>query len=316
MQRTIEMRISLWSSKAALLLAMAILLLAAPPAVFAQPNAGPKPAAAPAAPPSDAELINTREQLIAFLRTSPTLTEVVETDPSLLADQEYVTRTNPQLAQFLELHPEVTRNPDFYLFANLPQQHGRHVENLSRRTGGRDTRNDDAESRRRFMLNVLQLPMFVVIIGAFAWLIRMLLQNRRWTRVFRMQSEVHAKLLDRFASSEELLQYMNTEPGRRFLEAAPIPIEFEHDRRLPGGLGRVLAPLQIGIVLTLLGAGLLMLHRSEHQPDVSQALMIFGMITMMPGIGFIISAIITWRISTHLGLMPQSASSSEPTGRQ
>jgi len=44
--------------------------------------------------------------------------------------------------------------------------------------------------------------------------------------------------------------------------------------------------------------------------------MIFGMITMMPGIGFIISAIITWRISTHLGLMPQSAASSEPTGRQ
>jgi hypothetical protein len=305
------------SSKVLSVVVTSILLLPGAKAVFGQPDSAAKPVVVTAIPPSDSELADTREQLLALLRMSPTLTEVVETDPTLLADQEYVSRTNPQLAQFLAQHLEVTRNPDFYLFANLTRQRGPHVDSLSRRVRGRDTGNDDAESRRRFLLNVLQIPMFVAIIGVFAWLIRMLLQNRRWGRVFRMQSEVHAKLLDRFASSEELLQYMSTEPGKRFLEAAPIPIEFEHDKRLPGGLGRVLPPLQIGIVLTLLGAGLLVLQRSRSLPDISAALLVFGMITMMPGIGFIISAIITWRISAHLGLMPQpSASSSEPNGRQ
>src|SRR6202011_1234798 len=123
---------------------------------------------------------------------------------------------------------------------------------LTRRVEVRDTRNEQNESRLQLLLNVLQIPMFIVMLGMLMWLIRNLLQNRRWGRVFRMQSEVHSKLLDRFASSEELLQYMNTEPGKRFLEAAPIPIEFQHDQRLPGGLARGLAPLEIGHGFTLL----------------------------------------------------------------
>ena len=72
--------------------------------------------------PSDSELADTRERLLSLLRMSPTLTQVVETDPSVLSDQEYVARSNPSLAEFLVQHPEVTRNPDFYLFANFPAQ--------------------------------------------------------------------------------------------------------------------------------------------------------------------------------------------------
>ena len=309
------MRIPLWSSKAASVLVMSTLLLPAAHAAFAQPNAAAKPAAVTAAPPSDSELADTREQLIALLRMSPTQTQVVETDPTLLADQEYIARTNPQLAQFLVQHPEVTRNPDFYLFASFPQQGGgRRVDGLRRRINGNEPPNEQ-EMRERYLGTVMGILTFIGIVGSLLWLIHILFENRRWTRVFRLQSEVHSKLIDRFASNQDLLQYMDTEPGRRFLEAAPIPLEFERDQRLPGGLARVLAPLQIGIVLTLLGVGLLILQRSL--PDIAGPLLVFGMVSMMPGIGFIISAIITWRISAHLGLMPQHAtSSSEPTGRQ
>lgn len=309
------MRIPLWSSKAASVLVMSTLLLPGAHAAFAQPNAAAKPAAVTAAPPSDSELADTHEQLIALLRMSPTLTQVVETDPTLLADQEYIARTNPQLAQFLVQHPEVTRNPDFYLFASFPQQRGgRRVDGLRRRMNGNEPPNEQ-EMRERYLGTVMGILTFIGIVGSLLWLIHILFENRRWTRVFRLQSEVHSKLIDRFASNQDLLQYMDTEPGRRFLEAAPIPLEFERDQRLPGGLARVLAPLQIGIVLTLLGVGLLILQRSL--PDIAGPLLVFGMVSMMPGIGFIISAIITWRISAHLGLMPQHAtSSSEPTGRQ
>src|ERR1019366_7653475 len=255
MQRTIAMRIPLWSSKAASVLVMSTLLLPAARAAFAQPNAVAKPAAVTAAPPSDSELADTREQLIDLLRMSPTLTQVVETDPTLLADQEYIARTNPQLAQFLVQHPEVTRNPDFYLFASFPQQGGgRRVDGLRRRINGNEPPNEQ-EMRERYLGTVMGILTFIGIVGSLLWLIHILFENRRWTRVFRLQSEVHSKLIDRFASNQDLLQYMDTEPGRRFLEAAPIPLEFERDQRLPGGLARVLAPLQIGIVLTLLGVG-------------------------------------------------------------
>jgi hypothetical protein len=272
---------------------------------FAQPKPAAPPNAAPAAMPSDEELAATREQVLALLRMSPTLTQVIETDPTILSDQDYITRTNPQLAQYLTQHPEVVRNPDFYLFSNIPGASGRHVTSLHRRTGDNDNYNEpptDAELHRRFLMDLMPFIGFLVIIASLFWLIRILLENRRWSRVFRLQSEVHAKLIDRFANNQELLHYMETEPGRRFLEAAPIPVAVDRNQPLPGGLARVLGPLQFGIVLSLLGIGLLILQRSL--PDIADGLLVFGVVALMPGLGFIISALIAWRISTRLGLMP------------
>jgi hypothetical protein len=307
------------SSRVLSALLLPTLLISVAPVVVAQPKPVAAPVGASAAPPTDEELAATRGQLIDLLRMSPTLVQVVETDPTLLADQEYVSRSNPQLAQFLTQHPEVTRNPDFYLFANFPQARGGHyVQNLRRRVNGNNNdQMNDQELKRQYMQNVMMALTFVGIAGSLLWLIRLLLENRRWSRVFRLQSEIHARLIERFASNQELLHYMETEPGKRFLEAAPIPIDSPRDQRLPGGLARVLAPLQIGIVLTLLGLGLLILERSGRLYDIAGPLLVFGMVAMMPGIGFIISAIISWRISERLGLMPQpSASSNEPSDRQ
>jgi hypothetical protein len=300
------MRIPNWSSKVASVLVVSALLLPAAHIAFSQPNAAKSPAVA-ATPLTDDELAATREQLIALLRTTPTLVHVLETDPSLLADQDYVSRNNPQLAQFLTQHPEVSRNPDFYLFADLRGQHGRNVDGLRRRTNGNEPLSDQ-ELRRNMMGNIMGVLAFVGVVGSLLWLIHILFQNRRWSRVFRLQSDIHARLIERFASNQELLHYMETEPGRRFLEAAPISIGSQNDQRLPGGLARILAPLQIGTVLALLGIGLLILERSL--PDIADPLLVFGMVALMPGLGFIISAIVTWRISARLGLMPQPVSQS------
>lgn len=261
--------------KVASTVVMSILPLKCPMVTFAQLNAVAKPAAS-----SDQNLANTHEELLSLLRLTPTLTQVVATDPTLLADQEYVGRTNPQLAQFLAQHPEVIRNPDFYLFAKIPEQRGRHVDTLRRRGGNAPTAD---ELRRQSLQTILMSLMFLVIVGSFLWLIRILLENRRWGRAFRMQSEMHMRLIERFARSEELLQYMTTEPGKQFLARTPVSVHLERDQRLPGGLVRVLAPLQIGIVLTLLGMGLIMLRNSL--PEISAPLLLSGVVVVMPGIG-------------------------------
>ena len=284
-------------------------LAISPVPLVAQPRPANAAAAAAAgtSAPSTEELSATREQLLELLRMSPTLTHVVEVDPSVLSDQEYVARSNPQLAQFLVQHPEVSRNPDFFLFANFPQRPGHDVQGLHRRGsndgGGRQL--SDRELHQHYADNLS----IVFVLGggmlALLWLIRLLLENRRWGRLFQLQSEVHGKLIDRFATNQELLHYMETEPGRRFLEAAPIPVEFEMRQRVPGGLTRVLGPLQIGLVLTLLGLGLLLLRNSIR--EIREELLVFGVVALMPGLGFIISAIISWRISARLGLLPQPA---------
>ena len=255
---------------------------------------------------SDRELADLREQLLNLLRMSPTLTEVVASDPTLLANQDYVSRNNPELEKFLQNHPEIVRNPDFYLFANLPSGPGRRSEKLMRKTLT-DLVRDQQDNHASAELARAVGPFLVLltVVGTLIWLIRVLLENRRWGRIFAMQTSVHSRLIERFGNNEELLSYMNTEAGRRFLEAAPIPIGFEPDQRVPAALSRVLVPLQIGVVLTLLGTGLLVLRHSL--PDVASALLVLGVVVLMPGIGFIISAGITWLLAARLGLMPTSA---------
>jgi len=81
---------------------------------------------------SEQDFASTQEQLIKLLRLSPTLTTVVSHDPSLLANQEYVSHNNPELAQFLTSHPEIARNPEFYLFTHLNGEAGKRSEALQR----------------------------------------------------------------------------------------------------------------------------------------------------------------------------------------
>jgi hypothetical protein len=110
---------------------------------------------------------------------------------------------------------------------------------------------------------------------------------------------------------------MGTEAGKRFLEAAPIPVGFEPEQRVPNAVARVLTPLQIGVVLVLLGAGLFLLRHVS--PEMYIPMLVWGTIAIMPGLGFIISAAITWFLAGRLGLMPDSPAASRndpPFGSQ
>jgi hypothetical protein len=94
--------------------------------------AAPAQATAQAGPVSDRDLEATQKELIRLLKLSPTLTTVVAHDPTLLSNQDYVSRNNPQLAEFLVAHPEVARNPEFYLFTHVHEDDGSPDQALER----------------------------------------------------------------------------------------------------------------------------------------------------------------------------------------
>jgi hypothetical protein len=285
-----------------------------------QPSAAPQhsaPAAREAAPapaavgaPNERDVAATQTELIRLLRISPTLTTVVSHDPSLLSNQDYVARNNPQLAAFLAAHPEVGRNPDFYLFTHLNRGEGQPDEALERAVWPDVYRASERPSPfGEFMRDLSPLLAFVAFLIVLGWLVRVFLENRRWSRVFKLQSEVHGKLIDKFSSSQEIAAYMETEAGKRFLEAAPIPVNIEPAQRVPNAVARILTPLQTGVVLVLLGVGLLLLRHSI--PDMDSPILFFGTVALMPGIGFIISAGISWLMASRLGLMPQNPAVSD-----
>lgn len=268
-----------------------------------------RPASTPAtamATPTDEDLAAVRGQLFKLLRLSPKLTSVIARDPALLGNQDYVSRNNPELAQFLQQHSEVARNPEFYLFANndVPGNREQRLEqvvwpDLSFRPYQRDNTSD-----------YLAFLVFVFLLIGGIWLFRVLMENRRWGRILKLQTEVHTKLLDRFGSSQELLTYMNTEAGKRFLESAPLPAGFGAGPQTKISLMRILTPLQLGVVLMLLGTGFLLL-RGNTQLEAQTPFLVLGTLGLMLGIGFIISAGLAYLLAKHMGLLPQSTGEME-----
>lgn len=278
-------------------------VLSTPGLLRGEPPAGPAgpSVAGPSSPASEAELKSAREELFGFLRMSPRLTMALSADPSLLGHPDYVNRHNPGLAVFIQSHPEIARNPEFYLFAHLPGGRGSNVPYLFQRavwpqSGDGPNVNGD-----------IVLPfVFLAVVGAILWLLRLLMQNRRWNRVFRVQTEIHTKLLDKLSGNEELFHYLSSDAGRKFMELAPVSAALEQPAGPRGTAARILAPLQLGIVSTLCGAGLLYVRGYLGNP---QALLLVGTLALTLGIGLILSSGVSFVLFRRLAERTEDAGS-------
>lgn len=263
---------------------------AQPPRV---PTKAPTSPVSPSAPNDERTLGDTRQQLIKLLRMTPTLTGAVAHDPSLLADQQYVTRNNPALAQFLETHPEVGRNPEFYLFANVEGRD--RMRGLQREVWPELIREYRPLLDRDVAQGFAFALVFAVILTGLFWLVRLFVENSRWNRSFKTQTEMQSRMLDKFAVNEELIAYLDTDAGKRILQLPTAPARVEH-----GMLGRMLTPLQIGAVLIPVGIGLQILRRSFPNEG---GLLVFGTLALTLGIGLAIAACISWLIARRYGLL-------------
>jgi hypothetical protein len=112
---------------------------------------------------------------------------------------------------------------------------------------------------------------FCTVTGALVWLVKTLVDYRRWYRLSKVQTEAHNKLLDRFTNNEDLLGYITTPSGRRFLESAPIMLDGPA-ASIGAPVRRILWAIEIGVVMVCLGAGIF-LAPNNLPADVSQMLL-------------------------------------------
>jgi hypothetical protein len=146
---------------------------------------------------------------------------------------------------------------------------------------------------------------FSLIAFALSWLVRTIIEQKRWSRLSRTQSEVHNKILDRFSTSGELLDYIRTPAGTKFLESAPIPLHTESaPQNAP--LSRVLWSVQIGVVVAAASLGMILVS-GRLEKESAQELFALGMIGASIGVGFIASALVSVFLSRRLGLWPSNA---------
>lgn len=241
---------------------------------------------------------STRQTFIEVLERYPRLNNVISRDPTLLTNQEYITTNAPGLWEFLQKHPEIARDPEFFMEGRL------------RREGFNERDMAPDPVSMRILNDVWPFMVFVVIVASLLWTLRVITENRRWSRLAKVQAEAHTKLLERFGSSQELLAYMATEPGKRFLESAPIPVDLEPQTRFSAPLGRILWSAQVGLILALGGAGLLYVR--GNVPDADEPLLVFGALGVTFGVGFILSAVFSYGLSRHLGLFERTENPPAP----
>jgi len=241
-----------------------------------------------AAPSMYSDSNETREALQVVLgKYPPQVGRVLKLDPTLFSNQTYLANY-PGLATFVAQHPEVAHTPAFYLESIW-------VPN--------DFVPESATMRvwRETMEGVFIVMVTLLVAGSFVWLIRTLIEHRRWSRLTRTQAEVHNKLLDRFTGNEELLAYIQTPGGKRFLESAPIALD-PGPRAVSAPVGRILWSVQVGVIVVAAGVGLRFISFNIDK-TVSQPLSAMGILAAAIGAGFLISAFVSYILSKRLGLL-------------
>jgi hypothetical protein len=139
-------------------------------------------------------------------------------------------------------------------------------------------------------------------IGVLAWLVRAVIQHRRWLRLSKVQADIHTKLMDRLTSNEELLAYVQSPAGRRFLESAPIQAESDSPR-LGAPVGPIVWSMMAGIVFATVGVGFRVAAQSVTS-EAQQAFSVVGVIILALGTGFILASLMAYLVSSRLGLFP------------
>jgi len=232
-------------------------------------------------PTSATNSFDVRGQFTDLLRHSPPeLSKMFALEPALLADPNFLARY-PEIARFVQAHPEMARHASFYVqdFQTPERPEGPVGE---------------------IMGPLMAFAGFAMFVLAMGWLVRTYVEQKRWSRLSRTQTEVHNKILDRFGSSPELLEYIKSPAGTKFLESAPIALRAEPSA-LAAPMARVMWSVQIGVIVAAASIGMLLVS-TRFDKDNGQGLFALGMIALSIGVGFIGSAAVSLFLSRRLGL--------------
>jgi hypothetical protein len=246
---------------------------------------------------SDARRV--REEVQHLLEQHPpNLRTVLQADPSLMNRADYLT-AYPRLAEFLKKHPEVVRDPDFFI--GRPDYYGRN-----------ETASQQA-SRRAYDTLQGVLAGFAALIGVVAVIVtlgavvRGAISHRRWLRQSRVQTDVHTKILDRLQSNEDLLAYIQSPAGQRFLQTGPSPLrDAEPPRAVGAPYSRIFWSVQVGVVLLALGIGLWRVATGAPA-EIAPAFNAMGIIATAVGVGSLVSGGISYVLSSRFGLLDRKA---------
>lgn len=149
------------------------------------------------------------------------------------------------------------------------------------------------------MVQALVLP---AMFFSIAWIVWIISNNKRRQRVVEVQKDMQARLFDKFGTSQEMIAYLNSEAGAKFLDSATI----EHAKPF----GRVLGSTQAGLILFFLGIAMMFVRFTMptvgrdpiEQAQSAHMFLALSFLLLALGIGFLASAAASYKLSKNWGL--------------
>ena len=134
------------------------------------------------------------------------------------------------------------------------------------------------------------IPIFGIVVPFAATVLIVYYVTKSRQRRVEVQAEMQSRLIDRFGSAPELVEFLHSPAGKQFVvgvQSAPIALTRE---RILGGFTRA-------IVLTALGAGFMFIAFFDRDDDwIIPAAIVFSL-----GIGYLIATAVSYKLSKRLG---------------
>jgi hypothetical protein len=130
------------------------------------------------------------------------------------------------------------------------------------------------------------------VLGWSVWVIAVNIRRSRWGK---QVAELHSKLLDRFAGSQDLIAFLEGDAGRKYFESLAFDLK--------DSLNRILNSIQLGIALASVGLSLLLVRSAQDDQLTRKILLLIGTPAMALGIGFLVSAAVSHRLCSAWGLL-------------
>ncbi|HVS13169.1 MAG TPA: hypothetical protein VMV46_04550 [Thermoanaerobaculia bacterium] len=147
-----------------------------------------------------------------------------------------------------------------------------------------------------FMVSAIMITLIVSVAGV----LRHLLRVRQQRQLAELRLQMQNRVLDRLERPEQLLEYLGSDEGRRWLEL--------DEEATSGAAGRILGSLQVGAVALLVGVTLFFLQgRFSRDEGVAEVLTLVGAVGAATGLGFLVSAAAAFVLGRRWGLLPEGS---------
>jgi hypothetical protein len=140
------------------------------------------------------------------------------------------------------------------------------------------------------------IAVMFVLLGAFVtagWGMYLAAERSKRQRRLKAQTELHGRLFDKFSSARDVVEFLQTPGGVQFVDS------FSGDREEPSN--GILRSTHRGIVLVIVAAGCLFLSW-YYRNSGENPLLVIGVVLLCLGVGFLLSAAVSHRLSQALGV--------------